>query len=164
MPKCYYCERVFKDQQAMGSHIKTHLDDSDDDVPNQITHKSNKSSDDESVVSYLSYITDVDANEYNEDDALFTGIPNNPNNMYQEFPSEEYAEFMLMMTKFRVQNSLANAFIRFFNKYSNRNDNSLPSTLQAGREFMENLELPNFGWRKESIFKYKEKEYIFEYR
>src|SRR5439155_15196173 len=74
------------------------------------------------------------------------------------------AEFMHMMTKFNVQNPLANSFIQFFNKYSNRDDNPLPSTLQFGREFMENLQLPNFGWRKESILKYKEKEYNFEYR
>jgi hypothetical protein len=243
MPKCSYCNRVFKDQQALGSHIKTHLDDSDEDLPlpNQMTHKietttqilnnqnlperackricidqnsnlnidesidnnsnlnidesveqntnlnidepieeqefddfdfvlsdydsqSSNSSDEESVVSDLSYITDVNADEYNEYDALFTGILNNPDNLYQNFPSGEYAEFMHMMTKFHVQNPLANAFIRFFNKYSNRDDNPLPSSLQAGREFMENLQLPNFGWRRESIFEYKEKEYIFEYR
>ena len=29
---------------------------------------------------------------------------------------------------------------------------------------MENLQLPNFGWRKETIFEYKGKEYNFEYR
>src|ERR1700733_3901064 len=31
MPNCCYCNKVFKDRQALGSHIKTHLDDSDED-------------------------------------------------------------------------------------------------------------------------------------
>jgi hypothetical protein len=69
-----------------------------------------------------------------------------------------------MITQFRVQDSLGNAFIRFFNKYSNRNDRPLPSTSQDGRMFIEHMNLPNFGWRKKNIFKYNEKEYEFEYR
>jgi len=251
MPKCCYCKKVFKDRQALGSHIKTHLDDSDEDSNRSIQEISqnlieastqilndqtlektkvsckrvrveqdsndfqrryglniNKSiekqdqnqnqeqdrdqeqdqdqdqdgldftsgyesdskssgssnSDEESVTSDLSYITDVNADEYTEYDALFTGIPSNPDDMYQEFPSEEFAEFMQITTKFRVQDPLADAFIRFFNKYSNRDDNPLPSTSRVGREFIENLQLPNFKWRKKKILEYKGKEYIFEHR
>jgi hypothetical protein len=262
MPKCSYCNKIFNDRQALGNHIKTHLDDSDDedsqDLINMtfqnlnqnefkeadvickralsddvlsketdmmckrvhIEQKSNdnqqerinefvvnspgefiedssdgfiedssdgfiedssdgfiedssddehdehvaNSSDEESVTSDLSYITNVDANKYTKYNALFNGVPSNPEDIRQEFPSEEYAEFMYIITRFHVQDSLANMFIQFFNKYSNRDDKPLPSTSQNGRTFMENLQLPNFGWREESIFKYKEKEYIFEYR
>src|SRR6266498_438528 len=196
MPNCIYCSKVFKDSQALGNHIRTHLDDSDEDLlsPNQsfhdttiqILHNQNISietnvalcveqklnnsqqeettfnnvdeviddintyfsiesqsenddnevanlSDDESIVessdeesmvvssdeesvasglSDLSYITNVDANEYIEYDALSSGIPSDPEDIRQEFPSEEYAEFMHMITQFRVQDSLANAFIK----------------------------------------------------
>ncbi|CAB5377307.1 unnamed protein product [Rhizophagus irregularis] len=121
-------------------------------------------SDDESVASDLSYITDVSINEYIEYDAIFNETPDDLIEILQEFPSEEYAEFMYMITRFRVPDSLGNAFIQFFNKYSKRNDKPLPSTTLAGRIFMENLQLPNFGWRRETIFEYKEREYIFEYR
>ncbi|CAG8836726.1 10870_t:CDS:1, partial [Cetraspora pellucida] len=87
-----------------------------------------------------------------------------PEDIYQEFLSEEYAEFMHLITRFHVQDPLANAFIRFFNKYSNRDDHLLPSTLQSGWAFIEDLNLPNFGWRKETIFKYEGLEYMLEFR
>jgi len=121
-------------------------------------------SDEDSVTSDLSHITNVDANEYTEYDALFSKISDDPENIQQEFPSEEYAEFMHMITQFCVQDSLANAFIKFFNKYSNRNDKPLPLTSQAGRIFVENLQVPSLDWRKEIIFEYKGIEYNFEYR
>ncbi|CAB4421733.1 unnamed protein product [Rhizophagus irregularis] len=251
MPKCSYCNKILKDRQALGSHIRTHLYDSDDEDSNHpiygnsqnvietthiisdqsiserteagctkkvrveksldnfqrtvpgidesveeqdqvqeqyqvqeqvqvqvqdqaqdlnnfdfvLDHESDsQNSDEESVTSDLSFTTDVNADDYNEYSALFTGIPSDPNDVYQEFPSEEFAEFMHMITKFRVQDPLANAFIRFFNKYSNRDDKPLPSTSQVGREFVENLQLPGFKWRKEKIFEYQGEEYIFEYR
>ncbi|CAB5373040.1 unnamed protein product [Rhizophagus irregularis] len=121
-------------------------------------------SDEESMASELSYTTEVDANEYDEYNALFNEIRHDPEDIYQEFPSEEYAEFMNIVIRFHVQDSLANAFIRFFNKYSNRNNRPLPSTSQSGRQFFENLQLPNFDWRKKKIFEYNGKEYEFEYR
>jgi hypothetical protein len=243
MPTCSYCNKNFKDRQALGNHIRKHQYDSDDDLPSQnqpvyqdpinsidtatqnlcnstnkkikvdykmnieenlINDQENSSivrsvvsdiestkeslifdedfvasdeesfastsdeelvvSDDESVASDLSYRTDVNVEEYVEYDAIFNEIPSDFSDIFQEFPSEEYAEFMYMITRFRVQDPLANAIIRFFNKYSKRNDKPLPSTSQAGRVFMENLQLPNFGWRKETIFEYKGKEYNFEYR
>jgi hypothetical protein len=211
MPKC---SKIFKDRQALGNHIKTHLDDSDDDVPNQsnptdtttrdlpnkkikldhcidltndpevqhldihMTGISNFSpsneksaasnmeeskevfdkevddeevdddesdeeefdeeefdddefdddefddeflasdaesvvapdeasespeSDEESVTSNLSYTTNVDANECIEYDALHNQIPRDAENIHQEFPSEEYAEFMYMITQFHIE-------------------------------------------------------------
>ncbi|CAG8819061.1 4202_t:CDS:1, partial [Racocetra persica] len=95
--------------------------------------------------SDLSDITDIDINEYIEYDALYTRRQNDPEDIYQVFLSEEYAEFMHIVTKFHIQDILANAFIRFFNKYSNRNDYPLPSISQRGQEFIEDLNLPNFG-------------------
>lgn len=252
MPNCSYCNKAFRDRQALGSHVKIHLYDSDDDDLNYPINRvsqnieisqttawiinddqnisertevvcsqdpndsqrtvldvgdieeqdrvqvdieeqdqvqgdieeqdqvqdldnfdfvsddeSNSQSEEESVTSDnsdLSFTTDVNADDYNEYSALFTGIPSDSDDVYQEFPSEEFAEFMHMMTKFRVQDPLANAFIRFFNKYSNRNDKPLPSTSQVGRAFVENLQLPGFKWQKETIFEYQGKEYIFEHR
>lgn len=235
MPTCIYCSKAFNDSQALGNHMRTHLDDSDEDdkeilIPSKTSYDtttSNKSifieknackricieqktsssnvdevidnddeqiyfpaqsqdenddddivnfsndesiaessdeTDKESVVSDLSYITNIDADEYNEYDALFSGLPSDPESIHHEFPSEEYAEFMHMITQFHVQDTLANAFIKFFNKYSNRSDKPLPSTSQSGRKFVEDLQLPSFSWHKEMILKYKGIEYNFEYR
>src|SRR5436190_21083026 len=196
MPKCSDCNKDFKDRQALGNHIKTHLYDSDEDSQDPIDtilHNQNEfnkrvrdiskeiackrihfeqqlndgqqmfdeeindsffiksqrnSSDDElmdeeslsseefvlsdddefivssdeesmasdneflesgdegSVSSDLSYITNVNVNEYTKYDALYSEIPSNHENLYQEFPSKEYAEFMHMITQFRIQDSL----------------------------------------------------------
>ncbi|CAB5364323.1 unnamed protein product [Rhizophagus irregularis] len=57
-----------------------------------------QSSDEESVASELSYTTEVDANEYDEYNALFNEIRHDSEDIYQEFPSEEYAEFMNIVT------------------------------------------------------------------
>jgi len=107
--------------------------------------QSSTSSDDELVVSDLSYITDVSTNEYINYDDLFNGMPSNSEDICQEFPFKEYAEFMYMMIQFHVQDPLANVFIKFFNKYFNHKDKLLPSTLQARRIFIKQLQLPNFG-------------------
>ncbi|CAG8814087.1 1878_t:CDS:1, partial [Gigaspora rosea] len=48
--------------------------------------------------------------------------------------------------------------------YSNRDDHPLLSTLQGGQAFFEDLNLPYFGWRKETIFNYKGLDYTFEFR
>ncbi|CAG8762502.1 19694_t:CDS:1 [Racocetra persica] len=243
MPKCFSCNKTFKDRQALGNHIKKHLDDSDDDLPfpnqtisqispkkttkvndksisrrqnvieetkiNDISEKDNLNidefnkrlnldislvnhtnssqshdesieeqnakffntsdfyssntfdnkfrvsdsstshssniSDNESTVSDLSDITNIDINEYAEYNNLISGKPKGPEDIYQEFLSEEHAEFMNIITHFHVQDLLANAFIRFFNKYSNHNDYLLLLTSQTGQVFIENLNLPNFG-------------------
>ncbi|CAG8605001.1 33176_t:CDS:2 [Gigaspora margarita] len=114
--------------------------------------------------SDLSDITNVDINEYAEYDDLYTGKPRDLEDINQKFPSEEYTEFMHIVTQFRVQDLLANAFIRFFNKYSNCDDHPLPSTSQGGQAFIKDLNLLYFGWRKEIIFNYEGLEYMFEFR
>ncbi|GBC00358.1 hypothetical protein RclHR1_38260001, partial [Rhizophagus clarus] len=98
-----------------------------------------ESSDKDSIISNLSYETNVDINEYNEYDALYSGMLDGPKDIYQEFLSKEYAEFMHIITKFHVQDFLANVFIKFFNKYSNCKDKPLLSISQIGRTFIENL-------------------------
>ncbi|RGB28739.1 hypothetical protein C1646_767463 [Rhizophagus diaphanus] len=85
-------------------------------------------SDDESVASDLSYITDVSINEYIEYDVIFNETSDDLTEILQEFPSEEYAEFMYMITRFCMPDSLSNAFIQFFNKYLKRNDKPLSLT------------------------------------
>ncbi|KAF0545528.1 zn-finger domain-containing protein [Gigaspora margarita] len=114
--------------------------------------------------SDLSDILEVDTNECIEYNDLLSNKPKDPEDIFQEFPSKEYAEFMNIITRFHVQDTLTNAFIKFFNKYSNRNDRPLPSTSKVGHTFIENLNLPNFGWRKEVIFEYEGLEYALEFR
>ncbi|KAF0512880.1 zn-finger domain-containing protein [Gigaspora margarita] len=97
----------------------------------------------------------VDINEYAEYDNLYAGKPRDLEDINQEFLSEEYAKFMHIITWFHVQDPLANAFIQFFNKYSNCNNHLLPSISQGGWAFIEDLNLLYFGWREETIFNYE---------
>ncbi|CAG8845550.1 33610_t:CDS:2, partial [Gigaspora margarita] len=94
-------------------------------------------SNNEYVISDLSNTTNINPNKYVESNDLFSGIPKDPEDIYQEFPSEEY---------------------------SNYNNYPLPIISQTGRAFIENLNLPSFGWRKEVIYKYEGLEYVFEFR
>ncbi|CAG8700822.1 17256_t:CDS:2, partial [Funneliformis caledonium] len=71
-------------------------------------------------------------------------ISSDPEDIYQKFSSEEYAELMYLITQFHVQDPLVNAFIQFFNKYLKRDDYPLSSTSQVRRVFMEYLQFPNF--------------------
>ncbi|CAG8817179.1 1811_t:CDS:2, partial [Racocetra persica] len=91
-------------------------------VSDSSTSHSSNTSDNEFTVSDLSDIMNIDINEYSEYNNLISGKPTD---------------------------LLANVFIRFFNKYSNRNDYPLLLTLQTEQVFIENLNLPNFSWRKE---------------
>ncbi|CAG8743433.1 15510_t:CDS:2, partial [Funneliformis caledonium] len=103
-------------------------------------------SDEEYAASNLSDMTEVNADDCAKYNTLLIRIPIDSEDVYQEFSSEEYAEFMHMLTQFHIQDPLTNAFIKFFNKYSNHNDHPLPSTLQAVLVFIENLNLPNFAF------------------
>ena len=56
-----------------------------------------------SVVSDLSYITNVNNEEYiNEYNAIFNKISSNPSNIFQEFSFKEYAKFMYIITRFYI--------------------------------------------------------------
>ncbi|RIB20124.1 hypothetical protein C2G38_2180082 [Gigaspora rosea] len=126
------------------------------EIYNKFTERKNIKS-----FNYSDSQSDVSNEEYYSDSQ---SKPKDPKDIFQVFPLKEYAEFMNIITRFHVQNTLANAFIKFFNRYSNRNDCPLPSTSKAGRTFIENLNLPNFGWRKEVIFEYEGLEYALEFR
>ncbi|CAG8728210.1 15146_t:CDS:1, partial [Dentiscutata heterogama] len=56
--------------------------------------QSSNTSDDEYIIFDLLDTTDIDANEYIEFDHLFSEKLKNSENIYQEFLSEKYAEFM----------------------------------------------------------------------
>ncbi|CAG8831657.1 3854_t:CDS:2, partial [Gigaspora margarita] len=85
--------------------------------------------------SDLSDISKVDTNECIEYNDLLSDKPKDFENIFQEFLSKEYAEFMNIIMQFYVQDTFANAFIKFFNKYSNHNDCPLLSTSKAGLEY-----------------------------
>ncbi|GES72494.1 hypothetical protein GLOIN_2v1487802 [Rhizophagus clarus] len=156
MPNCTYCNKVFNDRQTLEETTFINDDEIIDNnkdiniyflIESQSEEDNNaevnlsddesmtESSDKDSIISNLSYETNVDINEYNEYDALYSGMLDGPKDIYQEFLSKEYAEFMHIITKFHVQDFLANVFIKFFNKYSNCKDKPLLSISQIGIEY-----------------------------
>ncbi|KAF0496500.1 zn-finger domain-containing protein [Gigaspora margarita] len=90
--------------------------------------------------------------------------------IYNEFTEREdigsfnYSDSQSNASNEEYYNTLTNVFIKFFNKYSNCNNYPLLSISKAGRTFIENLNFPNFGWKKEVIFEYEGLEYDLEFR
>ncbi|KAF0530827.1 hypothetical protein F8M41_011993 [Gigaspora margarita] len=65
--------------------------------------QSSNISDDENTKSDLSDATNIDDNEYIENNHLLSGKPKNPKDVYQKFLLEKYAEFMNIVIQFHVQ-------------------------------------------------------------
>ena len=50
---------------------------------------------------------------------------------------------MSLVTKYKLSNVTGNAIIKFFNKYANLDSSSLSKLIEEGRNFMDNMNLPN---------------------
>jgi hypothetical protein len=77
----------------------------------------------------------------------------------REFPNEAYADFMTLITKYNISNTTDNAFIHFFNKYSNLSKSPLPKSINQGRTFMNNLNNPLLTYHKTFITNYNDYNY-----
>jgi hypothetical protein len=81
----------------------------------------------------------------------------------EDFPNEVYADFMNLITKYNVNNKTADAFIKFFNKYSNLSQSPLPKNIKAGRKYMDKMDILHLSHEKHSLFVDNE-EYFIYYR
>src|SRR5260363_446055 len=52
------------------------------------------------------------------------------------WPNDAYHEFMEIISKHQLSNSVGDAFIKFFNKHSNLNISPLPPTNDAARNYI----------------------------
>jgi len=81
------------------------------------------------------------------------------------YPNEAYADLMTLVTKYNLSNTVGNAIIKFFNKHSNITASSpLPKSIEKGRKYMDNMNLPNFTFDKTCVLTYNNNEYYLHHR
>jgi hypothetical protein len=81
-----------------------------------------------------------------------------------EFPNEAYADLMELVIKHNLNNKTGNAIIKFFNKHSNLSTLPLPKNIEAGRKFIDIMNIQKLPYSKHCILDYKNKEYFIYYR
>jgi len=80
------------------------------------------------------------------------------------YPNEAYADLMLLVTKYKLSNATGNAIIKFFNKHANLDSSSLPKSIEEGRNFMDNMNLPNLTFDKTHVITYNNNNYYLHHR
>lgn len=80
------------------------------------------------------------------------------------FPNEAYGDLMSLVSKYKLSNMTGNAIIKFFNKHANINKSPLPKSIEQGRKYMNNMDLPSLEYTKTFVIKYKNNEYFLHHR
>lgn len=89
---------------------------------------------------------------------LNIGLTNKP-----EFPSEEFGDFMELITKWNLSNACASDILKFSRKIC-RDDIVLPTSVKKGRQLLDQINVPHLSFKKEPIMSYQEEIYYLHYR
>ena len=84
--------------------------------------------------------------------------------MNADFPNEAYAELMGLVTKHNLSNAAGNSIIKFFNKHSNLSTSPLPKSIEKGRKYMDEMNLPTLTFTKTCVLEYNNNEYYLHHR
>src|SRR3954470_1202602 len=76
-----------------------------------------------------------------------------------KYPNEAYGDLMSLVTKQKLSNVTGNAIIKFFNKHANLDKSPLPRSIEQGRKYMDNMNLPSLKFTKTCLMKYNDNEY-----
>jgi len=71
---------------------------------------------------------------------------------------------MMILNTYQLSNSAGDAFIKFFNKFSNLNILLLPSSTKAAKKFLEDSSITYMMFKEVSITEFQNIEYTFYYR
>src|SRR5260363_348875 len=89
----------------------------------------------------------------------FEDSSDDENQEYNEFPNEAYADLMILVTKYKLNNAAGNAIISFFNKHSNHSKSPLPKNIKQGKLFMNNMK-SNLSYMKTKVLDHDNTEYF----
>jgi hypothetical protein len=81
-----------------------------------------------------------------------------------DFPNEAYGDLMALVTKHKLNNKTGNAIIRFFNKHANHITSPLPKSIEQGRNYMDNMNLPSLTFQQTCVINYNNTEYYLHHR
>jgi hypothetical protein len=118
------------------------------------------SEDDQSHLSNI--ISEIGSNEDIFKDILEPETIESEANIY--YPNEAYADLMTLVTKCKLSNSTGNAIIKFFNKHANLSTSPLPKSIEIGRKYMDNMDLPNLAFNKTYVTSYDNNDYYLHHR
>src|SRR5256884_8239615 len=71
---------------------------------------------------------------------------------------------MALDTKHKLNNKTGNAIIRFFNKHANHITSPLPKSIEQGRNYMDNMNLPSLTFQQTCVINYNNTEYYLHHR
>jgi hypothetical protein len=80
------------------------------------------------------------------------------------YPNEAYADLMTLVTKYKLSNATGNAIIKFFNKHANLSTSPLPKSIEKGRQYMDNMNIPSLTYDKTCVIKYNNEDYYLHHR
>ena len=81
-----------------------------------------------------------------------------------DYPNEAYADLMTLVIKYKLTNATDNAIIKFFNKHANASMSILPKSIEEGRKYMDNMNLPNLAFSKTHVMTYDNNDYFLNHR
>lgn len=84
--------------------------------------------------------------------------------MIPDYPNEAYADLMALVTKHNISNKTGNAIIKFFNKHANFTESPLPKSIEQGRKYMDNMNLPTLSFTKTHVKNYNDNNYYLHHR
>jgi Plavaka transposase len=84
-------------------------------------------------------------------------------NSRPEFPSEEFGDFMELLTKWNLSDACASDILKFSRKICH-DDVILPTSVKQGRQLLDRINVPHLSFKKTPIMTYKEETYHLHYR
>lgn len=120
--------------------------------------------------SFQSIVSISEISEINQNIDDFENIlPESESNTDSEqintnYPNKAYGDLMSLVTKHKLNNVTGNAIIKFFNKHANLDKSPLPKSIEQGRKYMDNMNLPSLNHTKTCVINYNNNEYYLYHR
>ena len=80
-----------------------------------------------------------------------------------EFPSEEFGDFMELLTKWNLSDACGSDILKFARKIGRDNIN-LPTSVKQGRQTLDQINVPHISFDKVPIMTYKDETYYLYHR
>jgi len=80
-----------------------------------------------------------------------------------EFPSEEFGNFMELLTKWNLSDACGNDILKFSKKIC-RDNVILPTSVKKGHQLLDQIVVPHISFKKAPIMTYKQETYYLHYR
>src|SRR5213080_3251558 len=182
--KCPFCPRTFSTRSAYSQHIGYCVVESSSEESNDQNIEINEG--DQSFSNYSDQsisiseggnqsmseggeqsmsISEVSFNEGSVfEDVLEDILEESESEVNVNYPNEAYGDLMALVTKHKLNNKTGNAIIKFFNKHSNLASSPLPVSIEQGRKYMDNMNLPSLTFQQTCVINYNNTEYYLHHR